>query len=503
MKLAPRTFVIQWDLHAWAGVITSLCLFVIFYCGLFALFHDEFTLWQAPPAHAKPPASFAALFDDLERRVHVPAGARFEISRSEHFATAWVVHPPTQLEKQLFLGQPSDYSRLADELYYMHFFYRVPHGIEFAGVMGVLLLVTLLSGILIHWKDLLRQAWQFRPQLRLRFSASDAHKVLGVFGLPYAAMVGWTGAALGLYVLLSAPFVQLVYRGNEDNFDRARGFVAVRAAPASESRMLPLADLVARAERIVHARWPALKPQRVRITAFDQPEALATVGFERRAFEIEKAVHLNAHTGALIELSGIDVAPATRVDRVLFDLHYAWFGGMWMKALYALLALGMCAVLLTGNVVWLERRDPLRQRAGNRLLERLTVGVSFGLVCASSVYFGANISLPARLPSRADVEFGIFLASWASSIAGACWLRQISARGWAVLLCGAAAVIFGAVVTHGLITRPHQLGALLFLSVLCATNAALARKLARRDPARESEASYEASEPDGVHLPGA
>lgn len=102
------------------------------------------------------PASFGALFDDLERRVHVPAGARFETSRHDDHATAWLLHSPTQLEKQLVLGQPSEHSRLAGELYYMHFFYRVPHGIEFAGVMGVLLLVTLVSGMLIHWKDLVR-----------------------------------------------------------------------------------------------------------------------------------------------------------------------------------------------------------------------------------------------------------------------------------------------------------------------------------------------------------
>lgn len=91
--------------------------------------------------------------------------------------------------------------------------------------------------------------------------------MLGVFGLPFAAMFGWTGAALGLFVLLPAPFVQLVYNGEQAGFDRARGFAGVRATTADAGRMLPLDALVQRAEQIANARSPELEPRRVRIAA--------------------------------------------------------------------------------------------------------------------------------------------------------------------------------------------------------------------------------------------
>ncbi|MFY0579886.1 PepSY domain-containing protein [Cystobacter fuscus] len=63
MKLAPRTFRIQWDLHAWAGVIASLFLFVIFFCGVFSLFREDIEVWQepafqrAPPGESPPPST--------------------------------------------------------------------------------------------------------------------------------------------------------------------------------------------------------------------------------------------------------------------------------------------------------------------------------------------------------------------------------------------------------------------------------------------------------------
>src|SRR5262245_23032372 len=48
MKLSPRSFKIEWDLHAWMGMVSSFGLFVVFYCGVFALFLAELSVWQDP-----------------------------------------------------------------------------------------------------------------------------------------------------------------------------------------------------------------------------------------------------------------------------------------------------------------------------------------------------------------------------------------------------------------------------------------------------------------------
>ena len=86
---------------------------------------------------------------------------------------------------------------------------------------------------------------------------------------------------------------------------------------------------------------------------------------------------------------------------------------MFIKFVYSALAFAFCAVVVTGNVIWLERRDRERARLGNRILERLTLGVCAGLCVATGTYFLANRLLPLDLKARGDVEFGIFLAVWA------------------------------------------------------------------------------------------
>jgi uncharacterized iron-regulated membrane protein len=465
VKLAARSFKIQLDLHAWLGVVSSVLLFVIFYCGVFALFHDELGVWQDPrlphhgPAVSTPPA-FDVLLRQLEQRVQIPQGAGVYLERHARFASAWVGHAPTNLELNLTLDyagatrQPSDaqHSRLAEELYFMHFLYRAPGGIELAGCMGVALLVALVSGLVIHVKDLLRQAWQFRPRLRLRFSASDAHKVLGVFGLPFGLMFGWSGAVLGLFVLVSAPFVGLVYGGDERAFETARGYPQPKPPDNTRNRpMLPLDDLIAKATHIGHAHWPKAAPlaiEHVALRSYGAPDAWLTVGFATKAFEQHRQVHLAAHSGELLGFYGDGSAPAAQLDRVLFDLHYALFGGMLVKALYALLALGMCAVLLTGNLVWLERRDARRKHAGNRWLERGSVGACFGLVFGSAAYFAANRWLPSGMERRADVEFGLFLGAWALSLVAVLSWSAVSARRWTARLNLGAALLFGSVLAR-------------------------------------------------------
>lgn len=52
MKLRARTFQIFWDVHAWAGVVGALVLYVMFFMGAFALFYHEIDRWADPHAGA-------------------------------------------------------------------------------------------------------------------------------------------------------------------------------------------------------------------------------------------------------------------------------------------------------------------------------------------------------------------------------------------------------------------------------------------------------------------
>jgi hypothetical protein len=100
----------------------------------------------------------------------------------------------------------------------------------------------------------------------------------------------------------------------------------------------------------------------------------------------------------------------------MFDLHFANYGGFALRAVYALLSFFVCVVIVTGNVIWLERRDPSRARSGNRFLERATIGGVCATNLATAVYFFVNRVLPEVIAERATLEFRIFLGAWSVGI---------------------------------------------------------------------------------------
>jgi uncharacterized iron-regulated membrane protein len=355
------------------------------------------------------------------------------------------------------------------------------------------LLVALVSGLLVHWKDLVRQLWQFRPHLRLRYSISDAHKVLSVFGLPFGLMYGWSGAVIGLFGLFGAALTQTNFDGDAGRIEELRGGgMPEREAKRRTAKTLPLATLATSASRSLGTTDA---PNYVWGVLHQDEHAWVAFWYESGGLTAERAVALDAVRGDVLQVVEARHKPAHGIERVLFDLHYARVGGMLMKALYSVLALFMCVVIVTGNLIWLERRDAGRASRGNRMLERLTVGVSCGLAFGIAVYFAVNRSLPAQLAGRADLEFTLFLGAWLlGAIAAA--VPRWSARAAAAALCaGAGALFLGVVLADlalldaNLITAvsrglPAVFACELLLLVLAALCIALACVLARRHSAR-------------------
>ncbi|NOK11384.1 PepSY-associated TM helix domain-containing protein [Corallococcus exercitus] len=464
MKLSPRTFRIQFDLHAWAGVVASLFLFVIFFCGVFAMFREELEVWQEPAFHVAPPSESPPSFDAMLARVKeqgpLPRGAHVGLLTHEEtrFITAYLFEPAGLRVVWLdpLTGTAlAERSRLASELYWMHFFYRVPWGMEFTGLVSVALLVALVSGLWIHLKDLRAQWWRFRPTVKPRFSASDAHKVLGVFGLPFTAMLAWTGAVLCLAGLAAQGFGSAVYRGQADRVARLRGYsVPVREALGRDAPMLSLDAVVERARASVPGAEGT--PRYVELHDHGDANGWAGVYFQLSPLGPDHFAHVDTVKGETFGTSVESRTPNFTFERLLFDLHAGRFAEALMKPLYALLALAMCAVLITGNLIWLERRDPLRTRWGNRVLERLTVGVSAGLAFGTAVYCAANRLLPWSLARRGDWEFGLFLGAWALAVVIAL-VPSGSSRRVGSMLCAAAAVLFGAVVVGNVVTQDANL----------------------------------------------
>lgn len=424
MKFSPRTFRAEWDLHAWSGVIASLFLFVMFFSGVFALFHEELHAWQDPRSRGEPtaalaPVDFEALFAWVKAHGEPAVGSHVGVyaEADSHLAYGWMSDEKTGAEENWAWNRVTgetvpEITRVADELYYLHFFHRVPGGLEFSGVLGVLLLVATVTGVVIHLKDLKRQFWQFRSEMRARYSGSDAHKVLGIFGLPFVIVLGWSGVLLCLSTIVGGAFTWAAYDGKPEKIEELRsGGVPARFPSGQPAPAFSANELARRAQRAAEADE---LPVTLNVSGFGDEVSTVYAHFDRHGFEPERGVVLDGRTGEVLRSeSKSEPVPGAAFERLLFDLHFAHFGGVFTKFVYAALAFAFCAVVVTGNIIWLERRDRERARLGNRILERLTLGVCAGLCVATATYFLANRLLPLDLNARGSVEFGVFLAVWA------------------------------------------------------------------------------------------
>jgi uncharacterized iron-regulated membrane protein len=448
MKLSRHAFTRFWDVHGWAGVATALVLHVMVFAGAFALFRDELSSWQerAPRTAPAQPAPLAPLVD---RALGGAQPRELSLALPGHGAPYLEVHWPggggdwTETHVDLATGAVAPpTSQLAVLLYWLHFLYhpRASWGMYVAGLLAVALLLALVTGVLIHIKDLARQLHQFRPGKTVKVLWSDLHKVLGVMGLPFQLMIAFTGAVLGLAGVLLALLSGPALGGDQAAASAALWGGGRDARPSGRpGRALDVDRLIARAQAAV----PGFQPRFLGLRHIGDAAATATVWGELpgRLFARGEVV-LGAVDGRLLSESLTRApTPGVAIGRWVVGLHYALYGGLVTRVVYALLAAATCLTILSGNWIWLTRREGRAASAGNRLLAKLTIGVGGGVVPATAALFWANRLAPAS--ARQAAEAWTFFGVWA--LVALLFLARASSRGGWVGLLRASAVAFAAV----------------------------------------------------------
>ncbi len=356
MKLRRRTFRIFWDVHAWAGVISALFLYLMFFAAAFALFHSELNDWAEPrsTATAHEPPALQPLLRQLLRQQR--AGAPTHVGFSLHDATLRADLRSAEGQREFRYAPDSRRleplrSDLGSFLYELHYLGPIPYGIYLAGLAAMAMFLALVTGALIHLKDLLRQWFQFRPQHAARTWSSDMHKVLGVLGLPFQLFYAWSGAVLCLsYVSVQPVFIATIFRGDEAAALATRGYTeAPRPTGKRQAEMVDLDALLEQARTLL----PGFEPEYVALeNPGDEASAVQIYGTQPQLTFGNAALTFRANDGHLLHASSAGSASALqRFDAWFYGLHYAEFGGYGLKWVYALLALGTCAVIATGNLI--------------------------------------------------------------------------------------------------------------------------------------------------------
>lgn len=444
------------------GIGFGLVLHVMFYAGGYSLFREELTVWQDSSLRSSQAAVEAPLMGSLAPLLDDPAvntedvfvslpsdehrALAVQLERRDERTTSGDDGGDERWETIYLLGPGADRaaprSQLATILYDLHFLYHpaFPQGMYVAGGMAAVLLVAIVTGVVIHLKDLTRQLHRFRPDGSTRVVWSDAHKVLGVLGIPFQVAFAFTGAMMALAPLLLRAYVGPVFT-DQAHAERTL-WPSAELAPASGvvAAWLPLEELLERARAAV----PGLHPDHVHIRHWrDAAGTVSMYGRTSEPFGGGAEVTVTAVDGAVRGITrSSSETPQEAVHRWIYAIHFAWFGGLPLKVLFAALAGAACVTILSGNWIWLARGGASDGAGGRHILARLTAGIGGGLPFAVGALFAINLALRLAGEPLPIAEVAAFFGTWAAAVAAA-MVVQASAQTWLVLLAAAGALHIG------------------------------------------------------------
>lgn len=348
--------------HKWTSLISTLFLLMLCVTGLPLVFHDEidaaFGAQRYTPAN---PGGPLLTYDEILARAlanrpgEVPLFMSFDIDRpvvnvttgprpdapgaEMHFAsfdhTSGALVPAHQPD-----------GGVMDFILQLHtdMFLALP-GMLFLGAMGVLLVASIVSGVVVYAPFMRRLAF---GTLRVRKSARvkwlDYHNLLGIVTVAWLLVVGFTG----VINTLASPILDIW------KADSLKDLTAQHAADAPVARPIAsLQDAIARAE----AAAPGMTLQFVAFPggsySTDRHYAIFLHGKTPLTERLVTPVLIDAETGAFDGLR--DMPWYAKALSLSQPLHFGDYGGLPLKILWALLDIATIVVLCSGLYLWIGK----------------------------------------------------------------------------------------------------------------------------------------------------
>jgi len=359
-----------YDVHAWAGFLVGVALFVICVSGAVAVFNPEIDRWANPALRVKEIGPIRvdadAAVERLGRHAPMMPSETVYLYLPGDMPGLYGMHAPTETEPQRKLYLNAYTGELtAPRNNHVYNFLRHLHvrflldrnGRLVVGLIGMAMLVSVITGVLIYkhvFRDLFRMRWRRTKNPRL--TLADLHRLIGVWALVFHLVIAATGAWLGL----EAYATQAV--------KAARGLFVVgepaaapspASAPASAdtipTAMASLSPMIVQAQ----AAMPGLEPRSLELEGWGAQGAEVTIRGNLPGLVQHGAARarFDGVTGVLLEVYDVRRQSGwARLRYALEPLHYGYYGGVWLKICYLLLGLLPALLSVTGALIWFERR---------------------------------------------------------------------------------------------------------------------------------------------------
>jgi len=436
-----RNYNVFFNIHTVSGIVISVVLYIVFFAGAFTIFEEPINDWEFEK-ETTTEKHFKTDYDRILTKL---------IEDGYHVSSNTVrineVHDTKPYIRVLVLGEkvhdtikkgwaslkfnPITYEYINAEndtvtskgiwyfIYRLHFLGQIPRiGLYLSGLVSLFFLFAIVTGIVVHWKKIVSNFFNFRPWAGFKAIWTDAHTVLGVIGIPFQFVYAITGAFYGLSVLLMIPSVFLLFDGNQqellNTISPENGTFKSVEKP---EKMISINPLVYKTKSEIGT----YEYLRAFIKNYGDKSAnlqiTATVNDSKRDFVGTASYSYKLSDGSLLSKDTIENNEYnSSLTMVFARLHFVTFGGNIVKIIYFLLALITCFVIITGVLIWLKARDKkTNSKKQKRFVRRVGawyMGICLGIFPAIALLFVLAKTVPS-IPNKDRLISTVFFSFWA------------------------------------------------------------------------------------------
>jgi uncharacterized iron-regulated membrane protein len=351
--------------HKWSSLVCTVFMLLLCLTGLPLIFHHEIghLLGTEVEAAEMPADSPRADLDAIMAlaKARYPGKQGMFVSQEEDDDRVWYVTMSERPDSDaglkqvavdartgVALGDPPLDSGFMYVMFKLHvdLFAGLP-GMLFLGLMGVLLLVSLVSGTVLYAPFMRKLRFgEIRRDRSPRAKWLDLHNLVGIVTLVWFIVVGATGV-----INAWADLLVKYYQSTE---------VAEMVAPYQGQPPLASPGSLQGAVSAALAHAPGMKVAFVAFpgTSFASPHHYGVYlrGGEHLTAKLLRPVLVDAATSQVTDSRALPWYLTMLL--VSQPLHFGDYGGRPMQILWALLDIATIVVLVTGLYLWLKRRKP-------------------------------------------------------------------------------------------------------------------------------------------------
>lgn len=415
--------------HGWLGLVFSGLLFIIFFAGSIALFRQEITLWSMQPHFPVTSGETIGVNKALDAAL---ANRNYDSkehitlilpSADSHYYKAYIdikdrEHEPHYDELLIDpvtgeIVSEGDKFDLAEFIYRLHYDLNIPSGKYVLGFVTLFFLFALVSGIFIHARKLVNNFFQYRGVKHKRSQLLDMHNVVGVISLPFTIMYAVSGLIFNLVIIYQVAFALTVYKGDGDALLKDAGFEAI--APVWQDKPITHVDIDKLIAKVSNEYQVA--PRMLTIYNYGDESAVIQLRSQDTSelTTAYNAAYSLADERVIMKSDNEHPNSLTIGTGVLRKLHYGNYAAVDLRFIYLILGFSVCGLIITGNLLWLEKREKLRSFSPRTLsiARYVTILSSTGIIFSTSVAFLCERLMPVSWLDRVDILGQTFWASLA------------------------------------------------------------------------------------------